>query len=202
MKLYDFELSGGCYKIRLFLNILGLEYEKLDVDFLGRRQHTTQPHLALSPFGEIPILEDDGFRLHDAQAILVYLASKYDPSGRWYPEDAEGAGLIQQWLSAASSEIMNAAGARLVRMLNYPLDLAALQAGAERVFEIMDTHLASHDWLAVGHPTIADIACFPDTAMAGEGGIDLEPYPHLVQWIERMNGIDGFIPTPDNPPLL
>lgn len=169
LRLYDFELSGSCYKVRLFMNMLDLKYEKCPVDFV-HKQHKTETYIALNPFGEIPIFEDDSLRLRDAQAILAYLARKYDHSGRWFPDDAAAMGQITQWLATGGGEIMNAAGARLVKLLDYPLDLERLQAGARRVFSIMDRHLATREWLALDHPTIADIACFPYTALAGEGG--------------------------------
>lgn len=194
-KLYDCDISGSCYKIRLFLNILGVSYDAVPVDFV-HKEHKTAPYLALNPFGEIPIFEDGELRLRDAQAILIYLARKYDTSGHWFPEDAKSQGQIAQWLSTGGGEIMNAAGARLVKVLNYPLDLEKLHAGAKRVLGIMDAHLADRDFLELGRPTIADIACFPYTALAGEGGIDLEPYPNVLAWIERMKGLEGFIPMP------
>jgi glutathione S-transferase len=198
IKLYDFELSGSCYKLRLFMNILGLEYQAQNVDFV-KKEHKTEPYIALNPFGEIPILEDGDLRLRDAQAILVYLAKKYDRSQQWFPDDAEAMGKIAQWLSTGGGEIMNAAGARLVNILNYPLDLERLQAGAHRAFKIMDDHLASREWLELGHPTIADIACFPYTAMASEGGVDLAAYPNVLRWIERVKYLPGFIPMPGVP---
>ncbi|WP_055336940.1 glutathione S-transferase family protein [Ralstonia solanacearum] len=198
IKLYDFELSGSCYKIRLLLNILGLKYEAIAIDFVNK-EHKTDKYTALNPFGEIPIFEDGKLRLRDAQAILVYLATKYDTANYWYPHDAESQGRIQQWLSTGGGEIMNAAGARLVKILNYPLDLEKLHAGANRVFKILDDHLATRQFLELDHPTIADIACFPYTAMAGEGGIDLTPYANVLKWIERMKKIPGFIPMPGIP---
>ncbi len=199
MLLYDFELSGSCYKIRLFTNILGLKYDRVNVDFVNK-EHKSEKYLALNPFGEIPIFEDGNLRLRDAQAILVYLASKYDKSDQWYPEDAEARGRIQQWLSTGGGEVMNSAGARLVKILNYPMDLEKLQAGANRVFKIMDDHLAHREFLELGHATIGDIACFPYTAMAGEGGIDLAPYPNILRWIDHMKRLPGFIPMPGIPP--
>ncbi|MBU6493313.1 MAG: glutathione S-transferase [Burkholderiales bacterium] len=198
MKLYDFELSGSCYKIRLLLNMLDLKCELKSVDFVNK-EHKSDAYLALNPFGEIPIFEDGDLRLRDAQAILIYLAKKYDASGQWFPDDAASMGRIAQWLSTGGGEIMNAAGARLVKILDYPLDLDKLQAGAHRVFKIMNAHLADRPWLELGHPTIADIACFPYTAMAGEGGIDLTPYPHVLAWIERVKRLPGFIPMPGVP---
>lgn len=195
IRLYDFELSGSCYKIRLFMNILGLEYQAKTVDFVNK-EHKSNQYTALNPFGEIPIFEDGELRLRDAQAILIYLAKRYDSSRQWFPDDAASMGRVSQWLSTGGGEIMNAAGARLVKLLNYPLDLARLQAGAQRVFNIMDEHLATREWLELDRPTIADIACFPYTAMAGEGGIDLTLYPHVLKWIERVKHLPRFIPMP------
>lgn len=198
MKLYDFELSGSCYKVRLLLHCLGLSYEKVPVDFVNK-EHKAPPFLALNAFGELPVFEDGALRLRDAQAILVYLARKYDASGRWYPDDPESMGRISQWLATGGGEIMNAAAARLVKILNYPLDLEKLHAGAHRVFLIMDAHLATREYLALDHPTIGDIACFPYTAMAGEGGISLAPYVHVRAWLGRMQRMPGFIPMPGIP---
>lgn len=198
IRLYDFELSGSCYKVRLLLNILGLRYEKQDVDFV-HKEHKNDKYTALNPFGELPILEDGDLRLRDAQAILSYLARKYDALGIWYPAEAESTGRIAQWLATGGGEIMNAAGARLVKILDYPLDLEKLQAGAHRVFGILDAHLEGKEWLELGRPTIADIACFPYTALAGEGGIDLSQYRNVRRWIERFKTIPGFIPMPGIP---
>lgn len=194
-KLYDFELSGSCYKVRLLANILGLKYEAVPVDFVNK-EHKTAKYTDLNPFGEIPIFEDGDLRLRDAQAIMVYIARKYDKDNQWYPDTPEAMGRVNQWLSTGGGEVMNAAGARLVKILNYPLDLEKLQAGANRVFKILDDHLADREWLELGHPTIGDIACFPYTALAGEGGIDLKPYPNVLAWIERVKKLPGFIPMP------
>ena len=195
IKLYDTDISGSCYKIRLLLNILGQQYETIPVDFVNK-EHKTPKYTALNPFGEIPIFEDGELRLRDAQAIMVYLAKKYDKTNQWYPDDATAMGQIQQWLSTGGGEVMNAAGARLVKVLNYPMDLEKLQAGAHRVFKIMDDHLAGREFLELGHPTIGDIACFPYTALAGEGGIDLSGYKNVLAWIERMKCLPGFITMP------
>jgi glutathione S-transferase len=195
IRLYDYELSGSCYKVRLLMNILGLRFEIVPVDFVNK-EHKTDKYLALNPFGELPILEDGSLRLRDAQAILVYLALKYDPHNKWYPDEASARGPISQWLATGGGELMNVSGARLVKALNYPLDLDRLHANAHRVFAIMNDHLASREFLALDHPTIADIACFPYSALANEAGIDISPYPHLVNWVVRMRQIPGFVPMP------
>lgn len=199
--LYDFELSGSCYKIRLLLHILDVPYTTVNVDFVNK-EHKNEVYLRLNPFGSIPILEVEGLRLRDSAGMLVYLAKKYDKTNYWYPDDPAAMGLIQEWMATGGNEIMNSAAARLVKILNYQLDLEKLQTNAKATFKIMDAHLANRQYLALDHATIADIACFPYTAMAGEGGIDLAAYPNVVKWVERMKGIPGFIPMPGIPPIL
>ncbi|MFL5458966.1 MAG: glutathione S-transferase family protein [Myxococcales bacterium] len=196
--LYDFELSGSCYKIRLLLNILDVPYKKVNVDFVNK-EHRTEKYAKLNPFGSIPIFEDDGVLLRDSAAMLVYLAKKHDKKNYWYPDDPVSMAHIQEWMATGGSDIMNSAAARLVKILNYQLDLESLQTKAKATFKIMDAHLANHQFLALDHPTIADIACFPYTAMAGEGGIDLAPYPNILRWIERMKRVPRFVPMPGIP---
>ena len=200
IKLYDYELSGSCYKVRLLLNFLKLEWQPVPIDFLEKEQRSER-FLALNPFGELPLLEDNELRLRDAQAILVYLASKYDASGAWYPSDATSRGFIQQWLSTAGNELMAVSAARLVKAFHYPMDIALLQDKARRVLRVMDAHLANREFFVADHPTIADLACFPYAALAPEGGIDLAPFLHLVNWIVRMRRLPLFLPMPGIAPL-
>ncbi|HEY3144942.1 MAG TPA: glutathione S-transferase [Dongiaceae bacterium] len=198
IRLYDFERSGSCYKVRLLLDILKVSCERIPVDFVGK-EHKTERFLRLNPLGEIPVLEDGAVRLRDAQSILVYIARQYDRSNTWFPDAPDAMGQIMQWLSFGGNELMAAAGARLVKILNYPLDLPALQARAIASFRILNAHLSDREFLELGHPTIADIACFPYVAMAGEAGVDLKPYPNILRWVDRIKQIPGFIPMPGIP---
>ena len=198
IKLYDFELSGSCYKVRLLLNILKVSCERIPVDFAGK-EHKTERFLKLNPLGEIPVMDDGDVRLRDAQSILVYIARQYDRSNTWFPDAPDSMGRIMQWLSFGGNELMAAAGARLVKMLNYPFDLPALQARAVAALRILEAHLSDREFLELGHPTIGDIACFPHVAMAGEAGIELKSYPNILRWIDRIRQIPGFIPMPGIP---
>ena len=83
IKLYDYELSGNCYKLRLLMNILGIQFESISVDFYPGLQHKSVWFLEINPLGQLPVLDDGGMVLRDAQAILVYLSSKYDKSKKW-----------------------------------------------------------------------------------------------------------------------
>ena len=78
--LYDYELSGNCYKLRLLLSFLKIDYKTVPVEFYPGREHKSEWFLSINPLGQLPVIDDDGFVLRDAQAILVYLASRYDPT--------------------------------------------------------------------------------------------------------------------------
>ena len=114
LQLYDYELSGNCYKVRLLLNWLGLGYTRIPVDFHPGRAHRSAHFVDhVNPRGQLPVLQDGAFLLPDAQAILVYLASRYDPHGRWYPTDAPTRGRIGLWLATADDITRTVSAARL-----------------------------------------------------------------------------------------
>jgi glutathione S-transferase len=200
IKLYDYELSGNCYKLRLFMSMLGLKYESVPIDFYPGREHKSDWFRRINPLGQLPVIEDEGLVLRDAQAILVYLAARYDTSRQWYPvDDPRRLGEVSQWLSFADGITATASAARLHDGLFYEFDIEACRAGAHRLFRILDEHLwfgeqEGRDWIVPGeHPTIADIACFPYVILSEEGGISRQDYPAIRRWCDRVKRLDGFI---------
>ena len=142
IRLYDYVLSGNCYKIRLFLSLLGLEWETRWIDFHPRRDHKSEWFLGLNPLGQVPVIEDGDFRLRDAQAILVYLAAQYDESGEWYPTgDATNLGEVAMWLAFADGITATASAARLHDGLFFELDADRARSGAHALFRVLDEHL-------------------------------------------------------------
>lgn len=195
MKLYDLELSGNCYKVRLFAALAKIQLDVVPVNFL-EGEHKQPPLIDLNPWGEIPILQDGAVVLRDSQAILVYLAAGYADES-WLPRDPAGLGEVMQWLSTAANEIQNGPGAaRLVDKFGYAIDKADTVRRSARILPLIDAHLATHRWLALERPTIADCAVMPYVALAPEGGIALQAYPHLLQWIARIKELPGFVPMP------
>lgn len=195
MKLYDLVLSGNCYKVRLFAALAHVPLEIVPVDFLAGA-HKRSPLIDLNPWGEIPILVDGEVVLRDSQAILVYLAQKY-AAPQWLPRDAAGLAAVVQWLSTAANEVQNGpASARLVDKFGYAIDKADTLRRSARILPLLEAHLSQHAWLAAEHPTIADCAVFPYVALAPEGGVDLEPYPQIRAWIQRVKALPDFLPMP------
>jgi glutathione S-transferase len=201
--LYDYELSGNCYKLRLFMSFLHIPYKTVPIDFYPGREHKSEWFLKINPLGQLPVIDDDGYVLRDAQAILVYLAARYDPTGLWYPRaDPALLGEASKWLTFADGVTATASAARLHDGLFYALDVGAARAGAHRLFRILDEHLwfgeqEGRDWLcSPAHPTIADVACFPYIMLSEEGGIPRQDYPAVRRWCDRVKRIKGFVVMP------
>ena len=195
MKLYDLEVSGNCYKVRLFAALANIELDIVPVDFMAGEHHSAAM-LALNPFGQLPVLVHDEVVLRDSQAILVYLARLYDLES-WLPSDPKQMAEVNQWLSTAANEIHNGPNiARLVDKFGFEFDKPVALAISERILGLLNDHLAENEWLALGHPTIADCAVMPYVSIAPEGGVVLDSYPHVLAWIDRIKQLPGFISMP------
>lgn len=191
--LYRSAVSGHAHRAELMLALLALPYTPVDVDLRAGQQKSAE-FLQRNPFGQVPVIDDNGTVIADSNAILVYLALKYGGE-RWLPRDAQGAAAVQRWLSVAAGEVAHGpAMARLGKQFGIAVDVAAATARAERLFRIMEQELQQRPFLAAQHATIADIAAYSYTARAPEGGIGLEPYPALRAWLARVEALPGFLP--------
>ncbi len=204
MKLYTVEESGNSYKVRLLLSFLGVDYDRVEIDFFSDEQHS--PHyLAINPRGEVPTLEDGDLRLRDSAAILVYLAATYAGDTWWSKKPAEQA-QIAEWLAFAAGWIQYGVfTARAIVSFGIPANglppdfeesLAAAEIRGRRSLQILDEHLASREWLCCDRPTIADVAVFPYVALAPMGNISLADYANVRAWIGRIRQLPRFVPIP------
>ncbi|WP_144638953.1 glutathione S-transferase family protein [Bordetella genomosp. 13] len=193
MKLYHHPLSGHAHRARLFLSLVGQPVELVDVD-LANRAHKQPDFLKLNPFGQVPVLVDGDTVVPDSNAILVYLGKKLGKTD-WLPESAADAAAVQRWLSVAAGDIaFGPAAARLVTVFAAPLDAETAINRAHVVLKRMDDALATQKWIVGGErPTIADVALYSYTARAPEGNVDLKDYPHVRQWLARVEALPGFV---------
>lgn len=199
IRLYRFPLSGHAHRVELMLSLLDLPFERIDVDLVKGAQKAPD-FLAKNPFGQVPVIEDGEVTLADSNAILVYLASRYDESGQWLPRDAVGAARMQQWLSAAAGQLaFGPALARIIRVFGRKLDPALPLGLAAQLYGVMEPHLSKQPYLLGALPTIADVAHYSYTAHAPEGGVALEPYPNIRAWLTRIEALPGFVAMPRSP---
>jgi glutathione S-transferase len=194
IKLYDFPLSGHAHRVRLMLSLLGLEHELIHVNLASGEQKSAD-FLSLNPFGTVPVLVDGDVVLRESTAILTYLARAYGPD--WYPIAPADQAEVQTWLATANKEIATGPGAaRLVTVFGAALDHPTLIAKSHELLKIIDTHLAARNWLALGKPTIADIAAYSYIAHAPEGHVSLAAYANIQRWLGHIEKLPGFVAMP------
>jgi len=199
IRLYRFALSGHCHRAELMLSLLGLPYEAIDVDLKAKEQKTAE-FLRRNPLGLVPVIEDGATTVADSNAILVYLATRYDTTGRWYPREAAASARIQQWLSLAAGPLaFGPAAARVIKVFGAPLDWDRAAMIAADLFGHLERHLGNRDFLASEHPTIADVALYSYTAHVPEGGISLAPYAAIRGWLARIEALPRFVPMGKSP---
>ncbi len=195
MKLYDFELSGNSYRVRLLLSLLRLKHETVAMSLVKGEQREPW-FLKLNPRGQVPTLDDDGTVVWDSMAILVYLARKYGGE-KWLPVDAKEMAEVMQWLAVMENETLYGLGkARVICKFKFPGNLEDAQLLGRKALDVLEQRLAAHQWLALERVTIADIGCFPYVALASEGEIHLDAYPSVRSWIDRIKSLPGFVGMP------
>ncbi|KQS55013.1 glutathione S-transferase [Methylobacterium sp. Leaf361] len=198
MKLYHHPLSGHAHRARLFLSLVEAPHELIEVD-LKAGGHKTPAFLAMNPFGQVPVLDDDGVIVSDSNAILVYVAKRLGRSD-WLPEDPRAAAAVQRWLSVAAGELAyGPAAARLITVFGATFNPEEVIARAHTLLGRLEAHLDGRDWLAAERPTVADVAVYSYLARAPEGNVDLSGYPRVGAFLRRIEGLPGFVPFAQTP---
>ncbi|KMT64984.1 glutathione S-transferase family protein [Catenovulum maritimum] len=194
IKLYTFPLSGHSHRVELFLSLLGLEAELINLD-LANGEHKTPEFLAKNPAGQIPVLEDGDITLADSNAILLYLANKYDAKRNWYPEDLLQQVEIQKYFSLAAGKLtFGPCNARLINVFGAALDKSFALTISHSFLTLFNQDLANKNWLVGDKPSLADIAHYTYIAHAPEGDVSLEQYPNVTTWLTRIEALKGFKP--------
>ena len=188
LKLYASDNSGNAWKVRILLGLLGVPCEIENIDFFNRG-HKSAEFLKLNPRGQVPVMEIEGQVFWDTTAHLVYIARKWGGE-QWLPTEPLAMAEVMHWMAFAQNDIQN--GLQSARGIIKQLKTGSLiesQQLARSALDIMQARLATREWMAVGRPTIADIACYPYTALAHEAGMPLDSYTHVVAWLRRCEAL-------------
>jgi glutathione S-transferase len=197
LRLYNSAVSGNCYKVRLLLAHLGLEYETVELSVVDRSNRKDVLG-ELNPGLRVPTLVlDDGRPLGESNAILWYFGdgTQYVPDDRY-----ERAQVLQWQFFEQYSHEPNIAVARfLIAYSELPREqyeerLPGVMKGGYAALEAMESHLADRSYLVGERYTLADISLFAYTHVAHEGGFDLEPYSAIRAWVDRVAGQPGHVP--------
>jgi glutathione S-transferase len=197
IKLFESAVSGNCYKVRLLLAQLGIDFERQELSVFDR---SDRPDVlgGLNPALRVPtVVLDDGRTLGESNAILWYFADGTD----YVPTDAFQRAQVMQWqFFEQYDHEPNIAVARFWALADISpseADADAKRAGGEKALSAMEGHLAGRDFLVGDRYTIADISLYAYTHVAPEGGFTLEPYPAVRGWLARVAGQPGHIAISD-----
>jgi glutathione S-transferase len=194
MLLYNSAISGNCYKVRLLFSLLGIEYERREVDVIDRSGRAELLG-ELNPGLRVPTLVlDDGRPLAESDAILVY----FGEGTEYLPEDRYERAQVLQWMFFEQySHEPNIAVLRFWAHAGIepnPRDAVAKFNGGQTALEAMERHLAGHEYFVGDGPTVADLALYAYTHVADEGGFEIDRFTAISAWLERIAALPGYVP--------
>jgi glutathione S-transferase len=196
--LYDSQISGNCYKVRLLLGHLGIAYERHEVDVADRSNRAALIG-ELNPALRVPTLVlDDGRALAESNAILYYFARETP----YLPEDPYERAQVLQWMFFEQSS--HEPYIAVVRFWVRFSDAAPPVSEIERrrrdgyaALAVMERHLSTREYLVGERFTTADISLYAYTHVAGEGGFELSGHPAIRTWLDRVAAQPGHVPMTD-----
>jgi glutathione S-transferase len=203
LRLHDYAASGNCYKVRLLLAQLGLEYERVPVDIFGG-DTLSDDYARVNPLRQTPVLERDGADpLPESGAILIHLAEGTE----YLPEDLNERAQALRWLFFEQTEVIQGIAGlrfRLITQRIRPDGREALwrRSVGDAALRVLNDRLGKSDYLAGDSYSIADISLFAYVHVANEAGFDLDEYAQVKEWMERVRGTRGYMndlePYPPN----
>ena len=195
--LYSMQSSGNCYKPRLLMHLLGIAFTLVETD-PAKGATRTPEFLALNPIGRVPLLVlPDGRSLSESNAMLLYLGE----GTAYLPADRYQRALVHQWLFFEQYDHEPVIAVARSWMKIYPdrigkatgEQLADWQKRGNRALAVMEKALTGKDWLAGDAYSVADIALYAYTHVAGDGGFDLSIYPAICAWLARVAAEPGHV---------
>jgi glutathione S-transferase len=198
MRLHSAPRSGNSYKVRLLLGLLGTWYEIINYDTKGGETHAPAFLESVNPDGKVPVLElEDGTMLPESGAILLYLAE----GTSYLPEERLERAQVLRWMFFEQYSLLpNLSRPRLWRMWEVEIT-PQREAELEQYFEqgyralsVMEQHLSDREFFVGDRSTVADVALYVYPSVAPEGGFDLESYPAVRVWLDRVSALPGYVP--------
>lgn len=194
IKLHCFGESGNAYKAALTLQLSGLDWEPVYVDFFNGETRTPDYRANTNEMGEVPVMVDGDVKLTQSGVIQHYAAEKSGKLGG-APEDRWE---VLRWVLWDNHKLSSMAG--MTRFLmNFlpeekrPLDVIAFNQGRlKAAYQILETHLQGRDWIAGAGPTIADCACCGYLYYPEPFGFDRADWPHIAAWLDRIADLPGW----------
>lgn len=195
LRLYDSLLSGNCWKVRILLSQLGLNYERITLD-LVQGDHLQPDFVKLSRFSRVPtLLLDDGRALVESGAILMHLAD----GTQLLPDDKCIRTEVLSWLFFEQADLQKAIAIPRVYNLRglasqMADEIALRQKDGYGALDKLESWIKNRDWLVGSSYTIADLGVFAYVSLAAEGGYQMERYPGILKWLDSVRSTKGWVP--------
>ncbi len=190
-QLHCFGESGHSYKVALMMQLMGYPWQPVFVDFFGGATRGAE-YQALNPMGEAPVFIEDSVTLTQSGVILLHLAQK---TGRFYQGDRNE---ILRWLLWDNHKGSAQFGA-LRFMMNFlspdkrqPDVIGWMQGRAKAALKVLNTHLATRDWLVGDQPTVADLSCCSYLFYPEPFGFERADWPAIDRWLSRIQALPGW----------
>lgn len=195
MKLYCFGESGHSYKVALALQLAGLDWAPVKVDFFGGETRSEDFRRDVNEMGECPVLLDGDTRLSQSGVIQQYLSDTYGHfGGKHASEKLE----VLRWVIWDNQKLSGMAGPCRFLMNFLPEEkrptevIAFMQARLKSTYGILDAHLKGRDWIVGAAPTNADLTCCGYLYYPEPFGFDRKAFPEIDRWLSNIEGLDGW----------
>jgi glutathione S-transferase len=187
MRLHDYAASANCYKVRLALSQLGIDYVRVPVDIFAG-ETLTDEFAALNPARTTPVLElEDGTTLPESGAILLYVAD----GTPLLPDDPMERAQVVRWLLFEQADVVPSVGGLRFRLATGRLApddprVERLRTAGHEMLGVLDAHLRGRDFLVADRYTVADIAVYGYVHVADEAGVEPREHPEVARWLDRV----------------
>jgi glutathione S-transferase len=190
LTLFGSFTSSSSYKPMLYLSLARLPFSFRTVNLKIGKQNEPE-HLARNRYGKVPVLRHRGLTIVQSNVILSYLAQT---TGYFEGKSEQDRWTAREWLDWESDAISNVAKVRHYSRFRQvdPAVMAYFRPPAEAALSFVDNSLRDRDWLVGDSPTVADIGCWGRMVFMSEGGMNIENWPHLMAWSERLKAMPGF----------
>jgi len=195
IQLYCFGESGNAYKAALALELSGLDWEPVKVDFFGGETRSEDYRTTINPMGEAPVLVDGDVRLTQSGVIQMYVAEKSGKFSGTTPEDMRE---VMRWVFWDNHKLSSQAGMTRFLMNFLPEDkrpaevIAFMQGRLKAAYAVLDAHLKGRDWIVGDAITNADISCCGYLFYPEPFGFDRAEWPEIDRWLSNIEATPGW----------
>ncbi|APX24250.1 MAG: glutathione S-transferase [Rhodobacteraceae bacterium] len=195
IKLYCFGESGNAYKAALPLELSGLDWEPVKVDFFNGETRTPEYRASVNEMGEAPVMVDGDIRLTQSGVIQSYVTEKCGKFGGTTPEEARE---VMRWVFWDNHKLSSQAGmtrflANFLSEAKRPAEVIAFMQGRlKAAYQVLDAHLAGREWVVGDGPTNADFSCCGYLFYPEPFGFTRADWPEIDRWLSNIEALDGW----------